>query len=124
MAYEPTTWECGDVVTAELLNKLEQAVAELSESGGSAEPLTVNRTYEKGTTTLDKTWQEICDAFPNVRIARSDDPNAYDAVSSVYKYGTSYCVDILNDSTSDTVKYLQYMTSSTDGYPEYENPIS
>ena len=123
MAYEPTAWECGDVVTAELLNKLEQAVAELSE-GGSAEPLTVNRTYDGDTTTLDKTWQEIHDAFPNVRIASSDDPDAYDAVSSVYKVGSSYCVDILYGSVSDAVKYSQFMTSSTDGYPEYTNPIT
>ena len=30
MAYTPTTWQCGDTITAEKLNKLEQAVA----SGG------------------------------------------------------------------------------------------
>lgn len=30
MAYTPTNWECGDVVTAELLNKLEEAVESLS----------------------------------------------------------------------------------------------
>lgn len=32
MAYEPKTWECGDVVTAEALNNLEQGVAN---AGGS-----------------------------------------------------------------------------------------
>lgn len=30
MAYTPTNWECGDVVTAEKLNKLEEAVENLS----------------------------------------------------------------------------------------------
>ena len=31
MAYTPTNWECGDVVTAELLNKMEEAIETLSE---------------------------------------------------------------------------------------------
>ena len=31
MAYEPTVWQCGDVITAEKLNKIEQALAN---SGG------------------------------------------------------------------------------------------
>lgn len=32
MAYEPTVWDCGDVVTADLLNKIEEAIAALSDS--------------------------------------------------------------------------------------------
>ena len=31
MSYEPTVWQCGDTITAEKLNKLEQGVAN---SGG------------------------------------------------------------------------------------------
>lgn len=31
MAYEPKNWECGDVVTADALNHIEQGIAE---SGG------------------------------------------------------------------------------------------
>ena len=27
MAYEPTVWECGDVVTAEALSKIENGIA-------------------------------------------------------------------------------------------------
>ena len=27
MAYQPTNWQCGDTITAEKLNKLEQGVA-------------------------------------------------------------------------------------------------
>lgn len=34
MAYTPTNWQCGDVVTAEALNKIEQGIA--SASGGSS----------------------------------------------------------------------------------------
>lgn len=34
MAYEPKTWECGDTITAEELNRMEQGIAEASQSGG------------------------------------------------------------------------------------------
>ena len=37
MAYEPTTWNCGDTITAEKLNKLENGLAECC--GGGTEPL-------------------------------------------------------------------------------------
>ena len=55
MAYEPTEWKSGDVVTSAKLNKLEQAVAGCS--------LVVHATTEGDVKTLDKTWQEIFDAF-------------------------------------------------------------
>lgn len=35
MAYEPKTWECGDVVTADALNHIEQGIAE--SGGGTVE---------------------------------------------------------------------------------------
>lgn len=34
MAYEPTEWECGDVVTAEKLNKIENGIANADGGGG------------------------------------------------------------------------------------------
>ena len=64
MAYTPTVWQCGDVVSAEKLNKLENGLAECC-GGGGAEPLAVNLiagTEEVPTPWLDKTWQEIYDA--------------------------------------------------------------
>ena len=34
MAYEPKTWECGEVVTADALNNMEQGIADASSGGG------------------------------------------------------------------------------------------
>lgn len=51
MAYEPTNWKTGDVVTSAKLDKLEQAVA------GGVLVAHIARA------TLDRTWQEIYDAF-------------------------------------------------------------
>lgn len=52
MAYEPTNWKAGDVVTSAKLNKIEQGIA----AGGGV----LIAHDEDGT--LDKTWQEIYDA--------------------------------------------------------------
>ena len=38
MSYEPTIWQTGDVITAEKLNKIEQALYELSGGGGDEPP--------------------------------------------------------------------------------------
>ena len=60
MSYEPTTWKAGDTVTSAKLNKMEQGIA-----NGSG-TLIVHMINEENSSTLDKTWQEIYDAAPNV----------------------------------------------------------
>lgn len=69
MAYEPKEWQCGDTITAEDLNRMEQGIAQ---GGGGSAPLKVHVTDDgEGTLVLDKTWQEIYDAFPNVLVEHS-----------------------------------------------------
>lgn len=63
MAYEPTEWKCGDTITAEKLNKLEEAVAN---AGGGAEPLIIRFTGETvslGDTTFKLTDTLASDAY-------------------------------------------------------------
>jgi len=70
MAYTPKTWECGETITADALNHLEQGVAS---AGGGAEPLIVSfdhtETIEGNTYDFyDKTWQEITNALDSGRL--------------------------------------------------------
>ena len=115
MAYTPTEWECGDVVTAEKLNNIEEGIQEALESGGGgAEPLVV---HEDGDTyTLDKTWQEIYDAYPNVAIYTA----ASDGVSA---YTKSLITEVKYDHGEYSVKSShegdRYATDDADGYPVY-----
>ena len=69
MAYEQYEWECGDIVTDEKLNNIEDGIEEaLANCGGS--PLFVYLTpdftdmcYDNPLLVMDKSWQDIWDAF-------------------------------------------------------------
>jgi len=71
MTYNPTTWKAGDTVTSAKLNKMEQGIAN---SGGM---MVVHMSNEN---ILDKTWQEIYDAMPNVIIYASYENTKFSAI--------------------------------------------
>jgi len=56
MAYTPTEWKSGDVITSSKLNKLENGVA-ASGGGGSVVVLHVNESEQ-----LDKTFSEVVES--------------------------------------------------------------
>lgn len=55
MAYTKTTWENGDLITAEKLNKLEQGVANIFHLLFPVNVININNTM-----TPDKTYAEVC----------------------------------------------------------------
>lgn len=61
MAYTPTVWATGDIITAEKLNKIENGIENVS---GSIYAVTItNIDYTNSTFTYDKTWNEIKAAY-------------------------------------------------------------
>ena len=98
MAYEPTNWKSGDIITSAKLNKLEQGVA-----GGSG-ILLVGGTFEG----LDKTWQEIFDADLPIACWVDEETKEFALILSVYVADGVYYVEISNNT---------YTTDSADGYP-------
>lgn len=74
MAYEPKTWECGETITAEALNHIEQGIAN---SGGGTEPLiatwmdrdaTAEECSNGGTVyECSHSWQDVYDAVMSGR---------------------------------------------------------
>lgn len=67
MAYTPKEWECGEVVTAEALNHIEQGILGASSSGASSLVIKA-ASIEKGDTAYvytDKTFNEVADAMRN-----------------------------------------------------------
>lgn len=114
MAYEPTVWNCGDVITADKLNKLENGLADCC-SGGGTEPLVVHITEREATAeecagagtvkTLDRTWQEIYDAFPNVCLIELN--------------GDKWPPSLVGQRDGMYYVSFEFLTDSADGYPVF-----
>lgn len=124
MAYEPTTWQTGDIVTAEKLNKLENGVTNAS-SGCGGGNLVATATYNETAQiySLDKSWKEIKDAFDAKKIVM-----VYDGSTSTEHEGATlanvwYLSTISSASSDETTTYgvifwdingYRYVFSSTD----------
>lgn len=63
MAYTPTVWETGDVITAAKLNKAEEGIAAASAGSNELFILTVTMAEDGLSATIDKTLAEIVEAF-------------------------------------------------------------
>ncbi len=63
MAYTPTVWETGDVITAEKLNKAETGIAAASADSAPLFVLTVDMAVDGQSATIDKTLAEIAEAY-------------------------------------------------------------
>ena len=87
---------------------------------GGGTPLIVNAVYDESTSiaTLDKTWQEIYDAFPNVAVYSVESGYRKDAISSVF-VGSSVFV-VLVGGGDDAIRFT---TDTANGYPSYRDYI-
>lgn len=110
MTYEKTNWKVGDTITATKLNKMEDGIESAAGSSSGGATLVVTYSEEGTTGTLDKTWNEIKDAFPNVVI--EDSPNRTTSICEqvYYEEGTGYGVRCQFGNMNLT-------TQSADGYP-------
>jgi hypothetical protein len=118
MAYEPTTWKSGDVVTSEKLNKIEQGIAAGSSGGNGA--MTVGVVIDGNTITLDKTWKELAVAI------KTNFLTVYMPISEVefYRYpvisilqdpeNSMYSVFAIDTSISG---FIGFFTDTENGYP-------
>lgn len=109
MAYEPTNWQAGDIVTSAKLNKIEQGIA----AGGGVLVVHAN---EEGA--LDKTWQEIYDAdvcFVNVN---DDGVKAFYYISTIQNDNNTYIVSFF---APNDVSAITFISSSPDDYPTINN---
>lgn len=134
MAYEPTNWKTGDVVTSEKLNKLENGVA----NGGGFLKVASSLDDQERVETMDKTWQEIHDALVNGEYVVLVD--AYDEYTKEYSATQSRIVEaryvkaFLNAESfyqvtvkqiSDdgvTEEGMRYTCPTANDYPQYNYP--
>jgi len=113
MAYEKQTWHTGDVITEEKLNHMEDGIA-------SSGMFVVGGTYDESTqtTTLDKTYKEIVDAFnagQNVVLKNLNGPATYINPLAFYSGQTNdFEVDFFD---FNNMVVTSFWVDSENGYP-------
>lgn len=108
MSYDKTTWQTGDVITANKLNHIEDGIA----NGGGM--LVVNVDADDK---LDKTWQEIHDAGFAI-MASSVSPEV-GWVTQLYSNGTGYYVAFSMVINGNIITVV-YVAETADDYPAEE----
>lgn len=111
MAFTPKTWECGETITADELNRMEQGIASASSGGGILEINTDHYDAEAGISYYDKTWQEVYDALSQGKMAvniGTESGSAYCHIVSIVTYGAHYSVEFIDGMT--------LYADSADGY--------
>ena len=66
MAYTPKTWACGDTITAEELNRMEEGISSASGGDGIFTFTITSPSYQ--TWTCDKSYDDIADALDAYKI--------------------------------------------------------
>lgn len=121
MAYVKTTWETGDLITAEKLNNMEGGIEAL-------QPLiiTVNKDADTGTRTMDKTFAEIASALSAgrycVAVYGGDHPGLMGPVSGIQMADYSISVGSSGSTggTNQTMKATVFIAENgDDDYPAY-----
>ena len=111
MAYTPTVWATGDVITAEKLNHAEGGIE-------AAYPLIVTATLGDESATLDKTWAEIYAAHGNVVII-ADDGETTQQIFNLYCVSedgfTGYLVRVMAVGDGGTITAFNFESATEDG---------
>lgn len=108
MSYNPTTWNTGDIVTSEKLNKMEQGIA-------NAGVLVCHMVEDNGTYRLDHTWQEIADAGFAVAV----DDGSISTLNSCFQEEGEYGL-VLLEFDDGAMSPRPFVCSSADDYPVLE----
>lgn len=112
MAYTPKTWACGDTITAEELNRMEEGISSAQSAGGGTALLVKATLDDSGLESkyvLDHTWQEIADADIAYLVSNENSPVFSKTVIASIEGGKGF----YSVSTSDA----RYQTDAASGYP-------
>lgn len=96
MSYEKQTWQTGDVITANKMNHMEDGIAS-NESSSNTLVVTVIDDSEQERSVLDKTWQEIYDAFSTRNVVLVQEGLKRSLMQIYMATGSSYVAEFYND---------------------------
>ena len=120
MAYEPKEWVCGETITAEALNHLEQGLADCC--GGGEHPIEIANlnayrasSSEDYEVTSDKTFAELVEAYEDgavivLRVKEQTGSNPYTAYSEIADVQTTF------DEHGEPIIYRFIAVKTVNGY--------
>ena len=121
MAYTPTEWKNGDVITAEKLNKIENGIKDIPN-----DDFYITITYVNSEVTMDKTFEEITEAYTQGKRLLVKLVNYNNAIlplrsvssgmgGATYGFvGISELNPFFDSSTSTTVWFLSVLIDNND----------
>lgn len=117
MAYTPTVWKDGDVVTSARLNKIENAIEAIAETNLLTPMIVeIQENSETGAKTLNMTWQQIHDAFVSGRKVLVTLIN-----DSVSIYRSILEIGFSDKGYSVTIYRVTFTCDTASGYPSTES---
>lgn len=122
MAYEPTNWVCGDIVTADKLNNMEEGIQEAltccESGGGTSEPLIVNVTKPDPNYAyyvLDKTYNEILEVVQSGKLVYCNVPTGENYSGLERGLSSLGCIGVNGDNYAVKFNYNAFNSESADG---------
>ena len=127
MSYSRHNWQCGELISDTKLNNIEDGIEEALACCGSSDILLVTGVWdyeaEYPTCVLDKTWQQIRDAFPNCMLtygqpAQGDDWGLYMPINiEISNYDTPYQVYAIIFGSDDVFNPMGFTCQTANDYP-------
>lgn len=106
MAYTPTEWQSGDIVTSAKLNKIENGIAKGIDAF----------VIHSANSTLDKTWQEIYDALAAEKLAIIFAPSGSPDVYNI-EQGLVLGISLVDGTYSLNTTMGAFVASTANDYP-------
>ena len=122
MSYTKNTWNTGDIVTSEKLNRMEDGIA-----SGENVFIVGGATYgDSGVEgTLDKTWQEIHDAMQSkicIVVITNGNNITQVLIASAFVEGGKY--GVISATSAISATSVLFATDSANGYPAVNGVVT
>lgn len=121
MAYEPKTWECGETITADALNHLEQGVANASEGGDTA-VYELTRDTTTGCYTLGASYNDLVASGGGVaHLSMGSMGDAYLNIAAYSHTGNTYMAIVVSPVGYEDEPIAQLVLSASSADANFTN---
>ena len=134
MAYEKQTWECGDVITADKMNHMEDGIANAGGGDTDAFVINVSRDTDKPWIFVsDKTYNEIDTAYgegKQLEVVFNNETYSFrgreeSLATREYRFTSGLSVpSFFSETETSTTAWVSCIIISTDAVKRYEKGVT